>query len=279
MNGVKNMAARETLRVLLVEDSPSDILLARKVLEHSPYGRFRIDLANRLAQCNEMLFQHDYDVVVLDLGLPDSQGEDTLKHVLVEHPGCCVVVCTVTEDQELGLRAVRDGAQDFLFKAHLGSDLLAKSIIFAIERHRRLSALAREKEFLLEYAKGHQDDGEDAESLHEQEPEVMAEIRNKYKDVLRAVRTSRADKRTLAALGELASDVGLRLGLIGAGPGDVAEIHSRALAELEEAGEGQNLLEEGRMIALQVMGHLAQHYREQAKGGSGGVSGRKKKVR
>ncbi|MCW8130975.1 MAG: response regulator [Planctomycetota bacterium] len=255
------MSTRETLKVLLVEDSPSDILLARRVLEHSPYGRFKIEIANRLAQCNELLFQRDYDAVVLDLGLPDSQGEETLRHVLVEHPGCCVVVCTVTEDQELGLRAVRDGAQDFLFKAHLGSDLLAKSIIFAIERHRRLAALAREKEFLEAYAArgGAEAAGRDAP------PEELAREREGYRALLQEARAARTAPQQ-AALREKAAGLGLRLGLLGAGPRDVADLHGRALADLEKAGDGApDLHEAGRLIALQVMGQLAQHYREQAK--------------
>lgn len=89
------------LDVLLVEDSPSDVLLAEEAL--SPPSRFRLRSSERLGEALRLLAEAHFDVVLLDLGLPDSQGLDTLRRLRGKNTKVAVVVFTGKDDEELAL--------------------------------------------------------------------------------------------------------------------------------------------------------------------------------
>lgn len=130
------------LRLLLVEDDEDDVSLIRlQLAEASPETPFRIDAAHRLGDALPRL--RGADVVLLDLGLPDSRGIEGVTRIVTEAPEVPVVVLTGRDDRELGLRAVREGAQDFLVKGRVDGHLLDRSLRYAIERKRAEAALAR----------------------------------------------------------------------------------------------------------------------------------------
>lgn len=130
------------MRLLVVEDNPDDVALIRLQLGAAAAERpFVIDAVDRLADAMRRL--KSTDVVLLDLGLPDARGIDGLTRLAHEAPELPVVVLTGSDDRELGVRAVREGAQDFLVKGRVDGDLLDRSLRYAIERKRAEHALAR----------------------------------------------------------------------------------------------------------------------------------------
>lgn len=127
------------VRVLLVEDNPGDARLLRETLPVA----FRIRHVERLDAAMAALRGGDTDVVLLDLSLPDSQGLATFRRLHGAFPEMAVIVLTGLADDEGAVQAVRDGAQDWLVKGHVGGDLLVRAIRYAIERN-RLSTRLRE---------------------------------------------------------------------------------------------------------------------------------------
>ncbi len=130
------------LRLLVVEDNPADVELIRAKLEGVAASRaFVIESVGRLSAA--LRRRKSADVVLLDLGLPDTNGLDGVMRLVSEAPEMPVVVLTGREDADLGLRAVREGAQDFLLKDKVDGALLDRSLRYAIERKRAEQALAR----------------------------------------------------------------------------------------------------------------------------------------
>jgi DNA-binding response OmpR family regulator len=130
------------LRLLVVEDNPDDVELIRLKLDAvSPGHRFEIEAVDRLADAVRRL--KGTDVVLLDLNLPDAHGIDGVVRLSNEAPEVPVVVLTGRDDAELGLSAVREGAQDFLVKDKVDGPLLDRSLRYAVERKRAEQALAR----------------------------------------------------------------------------------------------------------------------------------------
>jgi DNA-binding NarL/FixJ family response regulator len=127
--------SRTAIRLLLVEDDPSDADLTLERLDEAGGPRFQVTHETRLSSALDRLAEGGTDVVLLDLDLPDSRGIATCERVLEAHPGVPVVVLTGTEDSQIGVRAVQRGAQDFLSKDHLDPDALARAIRYAVERH------------------------------------------------------------------------------------------------------------------------------------------------
>jgi light-regulated signal transduction histidine kinase (bacteriophytochrome)/CheY-like chemotaxis protein len=92
--------------------------------------------ASSLAEGTEKLDERGFDLVLLDLGLPDSWGLRTFLDVKAAAPTLPVIVLTASDDEKLALKAVRAGAQDFLVKGRVDADLLHRAIRYALERHR-----------------------------------------------------------------------------------------------------------------------------------------------
>jgi two-component system cell cycle sensor histidine kinase/response regulator CckA len=138
------MATETPLNVLLVEDSPTDVLLTEEALAQA--SRFRLRSSERLGEALRLLSEMHFDVVLLDLGLPDSQGLDTLRRLRDRHTKVAVVVLTGKDDEELALRAIQDGAKDYLVKGQTDAEQLSRAIRYAVERGRIEEALRQSEE-------------------------------------------------------------------------------------------------------------------------------------
>jgi two-component system, cell cycle response regulator len=127
-------------RVLLVEDNDGDARLVRESLNDGLPGQFTVKLAESLKFALEVLRSapDDVDVVLLDLSLPDSQGLETFRAVHALAPAVPVLVLSGMNDESVALKAVNEGAQDFLLKARVDGELLPRAIRYAMERHRLL---------------------------------------------------------------------------------------------------------------------------------------------
>jgi signal transduction histidine kinase len=122
------------LRILVVEDNPGDVRLVQETLRQDQRWPFEIVAEGRLSAGLERLRRERIDLVLLDLGLPDARGLGTFEDVQREAPAVPVVVLTGSDDQETALRAIQEGAQDYLVKGSVDGDRLWRSIRYGIER-------------------------------------------------------------------------------------------------------------------------------------------------
>ena len=134
------MEPRERIYVLVVEDSPTDALLVREELATRP--QFMLKTVPRLGDAVEHLQTQPVDVVLLDLGLPDSDGMHTLTEVRRQAPRLPIVVLTGNEDEDVGLQALHAGAQDYVVKRDLVGVNVARVLLYAIERQRNKKTIA-----------------------------------------------------------------------------------------------------------------------------------------
>ena len=136
------------MKILLIEDNPGDARLIREMLADAGGQGFAIEWVSRLAEGLERLGRGGIDLVLLDLGLPDSQGLDTFIKAQAQAPQVPFVVLTGLADETLGLTAVRKGAQDYLFKDGTDPHLLLRAIRYATERKQAEIALEAERKKL-----------------------------------------------------------------------------------------------------------------------------------
>ncbi|HEV2392188.1 MAG TPA: histidine kinase [Verrucomicrobiae bacterium] len=129
------------LRILLVEDSPSDAVLLQESLMQNELGNFHFTHAETLAEGIKQLCSRSFDLLMLDLSLPDSAGSDTFLRARAAAPQVPIVVLTSVEDEAVGLEAVKGGVQEYLIKGQAYGRQTARSIRYAIERKRAEEAL------------------------------------------------------------------------------------------------------------------------------------------
>jgi len=120
--------------ILLVEDNPGDRRLIWEMLAETTAMTFNVQYVDRLQAAMEYLDQNIIEVILLDLGLPDSQGLGTLKQVYAQAGNTPIVVLTGLNDETVGVAAVSEGAQDYLIKGQVDAQLLRRTIRYAIER-------------------------------------------------------------------------------------------------------------------------------------------------
>ena len=123
-------------RVLLIEDEQLVARVTEQMLRKASIRKYALAHSRTLAEGLQRLRTEEFEVVLLDLNLPDSSAMDTLKAVLAESPNTPVIVLTATSYYEIGFRAIKLGAQDFLVKGDFNFLMLDRSIAYGIERHR-----------------------------------------------------------------------------------------------------------------------------------------------
>jgi two-component system cell cycle response regulator len=122
--------------VLLIEDDPYDAELTMSVLGEIRSFRCMAERAETLSRGLERLSRGGIDLVLLDLGLPDSLGLATFELAYVQYPDIPIIILSGLADEEMAIKTVQEGAQDYLVKGNFDGNLLARAIRYAIERHR-----------------------------------------------------------------------------------------------------------------------------------------------
>ncbi len=122
------------IRMLLVEDNPGDVHLIRSGLHAWPDHDFSVAHVETLAAAQDLIRKADFDVILLDLGLPDSAGLLTFEAVREVAGRVPIVVLSGTDSRETGVAAVRAGAEDYMVKGAPIGDTVARSLLHAIER-------------------------------------------------------------------------------------------------------------------------------------------------
>jgi DNA-binding NarL/FixJ family response regulator len=135
------------IHVLLIEDNPTDVMLLRQACAEVPQMPCTFTHVERLSEALKHLGEETFDVVLLDLGLPDSQGLETFTKVQALAAAMPIVILTGLDDESIGLQAVRAGAQDYLPKTHIDGYIVTRAIRYAIERHQ---ILEERKKFIQE---------------------------------------------------------------------------------------------------------------------------------
>ncbi len=128
----------EPLRILLIEDDQNDALILLRLLAdpNQPPFRFECRCAQTLAEGLTDLSKESWDIILLDLTLPDSRGIETVRGVRAQAGETPIVVLTGLEDENVGIQAIAEGAQDYLVKGKTDGRDLKKAVIYAVERLR-----------------------------------------------------------------------------------------------------------------------------------------------
>jgi signal transduction histidine kinase len=137
-----------SLKILLIEDNLAEARFLQEILKESKLKPFNLVHVKRLGEALDQLDRDFFDAVLLDLTLPDSQGLVSLARLNDRAPSLPIVVLTNTNDAQLALEAVRQGAQDYLVKRQVNVEVLVRSLCYAIERKQVLEGLREVKEAL-----------------------------------------------------------------------------------------------------------------------------------
>ena len=255
-------------RVLLVEDKSEDIETVQTMLgdlksAFFPEG-FELTCAKTLTEAKRVLSESDFDVVLLDLMLPDSRNMDSLKKLQAKSTDVPIVVQTALEDEVVAVQALKLGACGYLPKVASDRNLLLYAIRTAIERQRQLAQTNRSRQQqqeldvldrLMNDGSGfHHDD-----SLKTRIPDIFSELQQRYLEVL----TSFVEQRIYKVESELSSRSEIfveQLGYLQATPRDLIELHTTTLKQLPSK-KSKAYLVEGRFLLLELMGRLAGYYR------------------
>lgn len=138
------MNMRKEITVLLIEDNPADVYLMREMMSETT-DEIVLEDADSFTKGLARIDAGGIDLVLLDLGLPDSQGIAGVKNLSKRFGRLPIIVFTGLSDEELGTLAVHEGAQDYLIKGQTNGSLLVKAIRYAMERKQ----LENEKEHLI----------------------------------------------------------------------------------------------------------------------------------
>lgn len=134
------------LRILLIEDNTADIRLIKELLKKSSDLFYELESCIRLSESLDLLKKKDFDIILLDLTLPDSDRESTLEKFVSYSSKIPIIILTGLDDKDLALSSLKNGIQDYLVKGDINANILTRSILYAIERHKTKHIKEREKE-------------------------------------------------------------------------------------------------------------------------------------
>ncbi|WP_372682026.1 response regulator [Desulfosarcina sp.] len=193
----------DSIRTLLIEDNPGDARLIQEMLfEADPTG-CEVTVFDRLEEGRTALEKGVYDVVLLDLTLPDSVGLNTLSGLCSGAATVAVIVLTGLDDEAIAMEALRKGAQDYLVKNRMTPEVLLHSIRYAIERNRVEQALLDRERELEAQARDLEDVNAALKVLLKQreadktelEERLVFNFRELVKPLLERLKTSGLDQR------------------------------------------------------------------------------------
>ncbi|MBI1878173.1 MAG: response regulator, partial [Chloroflexi bacterium] len=124
------------MKILLIEDNPGDAFLLEEVLAEVDAAQFELKHMKRLDEALNYLANEQVEVILLDLSLPDSHRRETFQQVQDAAPELPIVILTGFDDEAFAVKAIRQGAQDYLIKDQVDGRLLARVLCYAIERKR-----------------------------------------------------------------------------------------------------------------------------------------------
>lgn len=255
--------------LLLVEDSETDVEIVRTYLSPADEAIYDVRHVSLVEDALAVLTSREVDVILLDLSLPDSSGVGTVARLRQTSDDTPIVVLTGLDDEEMVLRCIQAGAQDYLLKNELSPAALKRAIEHAlarkreselralrvaIARYRRLTSASSVTSLTARTA--------GIGSLRDRMPYEFRTCLQNYQNLLRSYveRNSDPDQHLRNNMQVLVT----RLGDDGASPRDLIDIHTRVLEDLGIAASSRHqhaVIVEGRLFALELMGLLVEYYR------------------
>ena len=123
------------IKVLLVEDNPGDSLIIQEQLKQTDAIEFNLSHGSDLSSAIVIMEQKYFDIILLDLVLPDGQGIELFLKIQEANPHIPIILLTGMDDNELASEVVHQGAQDYLIKGQTSGELLKRAISYGIERN------------------------------------------------------------------------------------------------------------------------------------------------
>lgn len=260
-------------RVLLIEDEPEDIETVQTMLNETRSaffkGGFKLTSAETLAEAKHILSEQEFEVILLDLMLPDSRNMNSLKKVQAKANGIPIIVQTALEDEVVAVKALELGACGYLPKIASDRNLLLYAIRTAIERNRQLADLEQSQygqqnkeldalENLLVDVANVNNDG----SLKQKMPDIFRELKDRYTKLLDRF----VEQKIYKVEYELPSQINIlieQLGYLQATPKDLIELHTTVLKQKQNTTvkKSKAFVIEGRYLLLELMGKLVAYYR------------------
>jgi DNA-binding NtrC family response regulator len=136
-----NVGDNQHIKVLIIEDDEGDARLICRFLSKAENIYFDVERAELMSSGVDLLEKKNFDVILSDLGLPDSVGVETLVKLHGLYPDVPVIVLTGLDDENVALIAVQSGAQDYLVKGQIDTSQLVRSIRYAMERQKLITEL------------------------------------------------------------------------------------------------------------------------------------------
>ena len=179
--------SENSVKILLIEDDPAEARLLQEVLKSFNLQLFSLVHVNRLQTALEKLKGERFDVILLDLTLPDSQGLSSVETLVRQAPNLPIVVLTNTNDDKLAIEAVRRGAQDYLIKRKINVDVLVRSVQYAIERQRASESLREANEDLVNQVQKKTDELIKAREIDRLKSELVSMFSHDFRSPLTTV--------------------------------------------------------------------------------------------
>lgn len=177
-------------KILMIEDNSRDVRLIQEMLKEVPNFSFEVKHSERLDEGLEYLKDDKFDILLLDLNLPDSTGFNTFIKARDSKSKVPIVILSGAADEETAVEAVHEGAQDYLMKGEVDGRLLARSIFYAIERKKTEEELIKHRDHLEELVEKR------TLGLKEANKQLRREI-NERKQAEEEIRASLEEKKIL----------------------------------------------------------------------------------
>ena len=181
------MGLSQDIKVLLIEDNLAEARLLKEILKGNEKKEFHLVNVSRLSEAISLLQQTNFDVILLDLTLPDSQDLESLAPLLITAPKLPIVVLTNTNDDNLALAALRQGAQDYLIKREVSLEILTRSLCYAIERKQMEEALRESNKALKMSVIERTNQLEKAQELNQLKTEFVSMLSHDFRNPLNKI--------------------------------------------------------------------------------------------
>jgi DNA-binding response OmpR family regulator len=252
------------MNVLIVEDSPFQAkFVALQIRELMKDMNPEITISHTLEETRKKMESMNFDIVLLDLNLPDSSGLETYYELNKIKKKIPVIILSSIEQKEIAVQAIKTGAQDYLYKTEAKGGPLMRAILFAIERNKQFIQLMDELDSLLRIGERILIPNSDQDSPRKSS-DLFIEFEKNYKKILDIVVERRVYKNKedfSQRIQQMAKDLcGIK-----ADSFYILEIHYAAMFDKihqTSAQEFRAAMDEGRLLLIELMSQLVNIYRD-----------------
>lgn len=188
----------KVIKILLFEDNIGDADLIEDMINEFSDFSYEILIVETLEDGLDLLKKQAFDVILLDLGLPDSDGIDTFLDVQEERPEIPIIILTGLNHGKIGINAVKKGAQDYLIKGQVSTEILKRSIRYSIERKKSAEKIKRFTDTLEEQVKQRTEELSIANELLQKEVGEHERTEEKLKSIVEELRRSNRELEQFA---------------------------------------------------------------------------------